>query len=137
MHICSVCHENVDNFRGKIIRGASKEWVCKECLKKANISTMRFSTEPIPAQQIATLINGETAEKETVRQNLKQDLKTITCKTCGAKLSPRAKRCPHCGEIMPGEALAKTTIGCITTLFIVIIIIVLFLYFGGFFLLFS
>lgn len=34
MSICSVCQNKVKNFGGGIVRGASKEWVCRECLKR-------------------------------------------------------------------------------------------------------
>lgn len=39
--------------------------------------------------------------------------KTITCKTCGAEISPRAKKCPHCGEMTPGEVLGQVIMGLI------------------------
>lgn len=50
--------------------------------------------------------------------------KTITCRTCGAEISPRAKRCPYCGEMTPGEFLGQIVIGLITAPFIAILILI-------------
>ena len=65
MSVCSVCGKNVPNFAAKIIRGKSGEWVCKECLNRANIGVFKFSNTYIPAVQIANIINptSHTAEK--------------------------------------------------------------------------
>lgn len=61
MSICSVCGQNVSNFSGGIVKGKSGEWVCKECLKKAGIGTMKFSNTFITSNQIEDLINKRAA----------------------------------------------------------------------------
>lgn len=59
--------------------------------------------------------------------------KTITCRTCGAEISPRAKRCPNCGEMTPGEVVGQTVVGCLFAPLILIgILISVGLYFGFF-----
>ena len=65
--------------------------------------------------------------------NEKMQKKTITCKTCGAEISPRAKRCPHCGEMTPGEMVGQTVIGCLVAPFIVILIFIAIGFCIGFF----
>ena len=50
--------------------------------------------------------------------------KTITCKTCGAEISPRAKRWSHCGEMTPGEVLGQVVMGLILAPFLGILILV-------------
>ena len=50
--------------------------------------------------------------------------KTITCKTCGAEISPRAKRCPQCGEMTPGEVLGQVIKGLILAPFLGILILI-------------
>lgn len=63
--------------------------------------------------------------------------KTITCKTCGAEISPRAKRCPHCGEMTPNEVFSQIVIGLLVAPFIAILILIAIgFYFGWFGLLF-
>lgn len=59
--------------------------------------------------------------------------KTITCKTCGAQISPRAKRCPHCGEMTPGEVVGQVVIGLILAPFIFILILVAIVFYFGWF----
>lgn len=139
MSICSVCGKKVKNFGGKIILGASKEWVCKDCLKKANIGVMKFSMQHITSEQITAMIHGDTAAKNEVqiKRNAKisnkRFKKTVTCRTCGAEISPRAKRCPHCGEMTPGEIVGQAIVGLIMAPFIVIaILIAIGFYFGLF-----
>lgn len=59
--------------------------------------------------------------------------KTITCKTCGAEISPRAKICPHCGERTPGELVGQIVTGLILAPFIgILIFIAIGFYFGWF-----
>lgn len=48
--------------------------------------------------------------------------KTIICKTCGAEISPRAKRCPHCGETTPNELIGQIVIGFLIAPFIAILV---------------
>lgn len=50
--------------------------------------------------------------------------RTITCKTCGAEISPRAKRCPHCGEMTAGEIFGQIVKGLILAPFIAILILI-------------
>lgn len=50
--------------------------------------------------------------------------KIINCKTCGAEISPRAKRCPHCREMTPGELFSQIVIGLMIAPFIVILILI-------------
>lgn len=59
--------------------------------------------------------------------------KTIICKTCGAQISPRAKRCPHCGEMTPGEVVGQVVIGLILAPFIFILILVAIVFYFGWF----
>ena len=59
--------------------------------------------------------------------------KTITCKTCGAEISPRAKRCPHCGEMTPGEVLGQVIMGLILAPFLGILILVAIGFYLGWF----
>ena len=59
--------------------------------------------------------------------------KTITCKTCGAEISPRAKRCPHCGEMTPGEVLCQVAMGLILAPFLGILILVAIGFYLGWF----
>lgn len=59
--------------------------------------------------------------------------KTITCKTCGAEISPRAKRCPHCGEMTPGEVLGQVVMGLILAPFWGILILVAIGFYLGWF----
>ena len=62
---------------------------------------------------------------------------TIICKTCGAEISLKAKRCPYCGEMTPGELLGQIVKGVIFAPFIAIAILIsLAIYFGWFSLLF-
>ena len=59
--------------------------------------------------------------------------KTITCKTCGAEISPRAKRCPHCGEMTPGEVLGQVIMGLILAPFLGTLILVAIGFYLGWF----
>lgn len=59
MSICSVCNRKVFNINFRIIRGASREWVCRDCLKKAKISVLKFSFVNIPSGRIREMIEGK------------------------------------------------------------------------------
>ena len=134
MSVCSVCGEKVKNFGGRIVRGANGEWVCKKCLKKAGIGVMKFSCQHITSKQVAAKINGDlldvqdTAHANAVRAGSAAPEKifgrAVTCKTCGARISRRAKRCPHCGEMTQGEVLSQAIIGLIAAPFILIAILI-------------
>lgn len=82
MSICAVCGEKVNNFSSSIVRGKSREWVCKKCLKKANVGVMRFSCQNITSGQIIAIINGNTTNSIN-SQNIKQiDNVGICCPRC-------------------------------------------------------
>ena len=60
--------------------------------------------------------------------------KMVNCKTCNAKISPRAKRCPYCGEMTTNEKIVQIILGVLLAPFIgILILIALSLYFGWFF----
>lgn len=59
--------------------------------------------------------------------------KTTACKTCGAEISLRAKRCPHCGEMTPGEVLGQVVMGLIFAPFWGILILVAVCFYFGWF----
>ena len=67
--------------------------------------------------------------------------KTITCRTCGAQISPRAPRCPHCGEkplgTALGDGLANFIKGLIFLPFWIILIAISIALYLGFFLQFK
>ncbi len=145
MSVCAVCGKKVRNVGGKIIRGASKEWVCKDCLKKANISALKFSMQNISSAQIGDIINGgvlstneklhkEIKKTRKIKRNpVHKKKKTVACRTCGAEISPRAKRCPHCGEMTANEILAQTIIAIVVAPFIVILIYIAISFYINFF----
>ena len=94
MSICSVCGNKVKNVNMNIVRGKSGEWVCKECLKKAGIGVMKFSSTDIPAGQIMAMINGTDSSANTTAQtNNSQQPKF--CQNCGSKLE--GNFCSNCG----------------------------------------
>ncbi len=78
--------------------------------------------------------DSSTNTSNTLKANDFKIKKTITCKTCGAEISPRARRCPHCGEMTPGETFSQTVIGCLFAPFIVILILIAIGFYIGFFL---
>lgn len=59
--------------------------------------------------------------------------KTIKCKTCGAEISPRAKRCPFCGEMTPSEVVGQVVLGCLLAPFILILVVIAIVFFLGLF----
>lgn len=59
--------------------------------------------------------------------------KTFNCKTCGAEISRKAKKCPHCGEPTPGNTLASVVSGLIFAPIIVIFILIAICFYIGFF----
>ena len=67
--------------------------------------------------------------------------KTITCRTCGAQISPRAPWCPHCGEkplgTALGDGLANFIMGLIFLPFWIILIAISIALYLGFFLQFK
>ncbi len=60
MSICKVCGRKVANINCNIVRGASGEWVCKDCLKKAHIGVMKFSSFNITSGEIMSRIYTES-----------------------------------------------------------------------------
>lgn len=53
---CAVCGKEVGFFSSEIVKGQSGEEVCKECLKKAGISSIRFGCERIYSNEIRQFI---------------------------------------------------------------------------------
>lgn len=59
--------------------------------------------------------------------------KTIICKTCGAKISKRARRCPYCGEITPNETIGQIVLVIVLApLIFILVIIIISCYVGWF-----
>lgn len=56
--ICEVCGKERGFFTNEMVRGQSGQEVCKECLKKANISVARFGFERIYASEIRDKIQN-------------------------------------------------------------------------------
>ena len=44
--------------------------------------------------------------------------KMVNCKTCNAQISPRAKRCPYCGEMTTNEKIVQILLGILFAPFI-------------------
>ena len=58
--ICEVCGKERGFFTNEMVKGLSGQEVCKECLKKANISSARFGLERIYASEIRDRIENNT-----------------------------------------------------------------------------
>lgn len=93
-------------------------------------------------KQTESASNGVPDVQQTISENnaktnsfaqMKANKNIIVCKTCGAKISRRAKRCPHCGERTPGETASQIAIGIIVGPFIAILILVGIAFWFGFF----
>jgi len=97
---------------------------------KINVNTSKVDIYSNDNKLINTKIDKHTTNISSVP---KKNKKTINCKTCGAEISPRAKRCPNCGEMTPGELVSQTAIGCITAPFIAIVILIAIAFYFGFF----
>lgn len=69
MSICEVCGRKVANINARIIRGASGEWVCRECLKKAHIGVMKFSCSNISSEEIRSRICCEPVNEQNLDCN--------------------------------------------------------------------
>lgn len=105
------------------IREKKQEKLKRESVKKP--------TEPIFER---TKVQG-SSRLDTHKSSLNalKRKKTITCRTCGAEISPRARRCPHCGEMTPAEVFSSTVTGCVLAPFLAIIILIAIAFYFGFF----
>lgn len=65
MSVCSICGKKVVNINMNIIKGASGQWVCKNCLQKAKISKMKFSFCRIPTTEILQKIYDNRQQSYT------------------------------------------------------------------------
>lgn len=82
MSVCSVCGEKVNNLSSGIVRGKSGEWVCKKCLKKANIGVMQFSCQNITSGQIIAIINGNTMNSVNGQITAQNNSAGMCCPRC-------------------------------------------------------
>ncbi len=93
MSKCTVCGNNVPNFGAKIVRGKSGEWVCKECLNKAGISSVKFSYTFITSDQIESLIKRRKSVENAANNSIKK------CAKCGKEYAgifcPNGCNSPH------------------------------------------
>lgn len=62
MNVCPVCGKSISAFSGNAVKGKSGQWVCKECLKKANVGVFKFSNTFITSDQIKSLIDAQNVE---------------------------------------------------------------------------
>lgn len=78
----------------------------------------------------------EFAGSQTQNFNKKRK-KTVTCRTCGADISPRAQKCPHCGgkplSTEFGEALVAIVYTIIFLPFICVILAIAFVFYMALF----
>lgn len=145
MYFCAVCGKSAGTFSGEIIQGLSGDRVCKDCLRKANIGIMKFSFQNIPASEIKKIVNpiifegeeeeeSENSSKQVYYQNPSYiNSRTIICRTCGARISPRARRCPHCGEMTPMETAGQVLKGILLAPLLFIVILIAIGFYIGFF----
>ena len=62
--ICKVCGKQRPMFTTEMVKGQSGDEVCKECLKKADVSTTRFGFERIYADEVKQKIENGTPIKK-------------------------------------------------------------------------
>ena len=79
---CSICKSELDMGITRIVQVKGKDWVCRECLKKANISVMSAS--------------GKTASEISALVPLQSENNNKYCSNCGSQLNG-ANFCPQCG----------------------------------------
>lgn len=79
---CSICKSELDMGITRIVQVKGKDWVCRECLKKANISVMSAS--------------GKTASEISALVPLQSENNNKYCSNCGFQLNG-ANFCPQCG----------------------------------------
>ncbi len=92
---CAVCGNNVSSLGGDLIKGKSGETVCRKCLKKANISVMKFAYTDIPAGQIMGEINQKSIGLSSQQSNAPQQTQAKFCQNCGSKVE--GSFCSNCG----------------------------------------
>ena len=91
MSICKVCGRKVANVNCNIVRGKSGEWVCKDCLKKANISRLTFSSTNIPAGEVMYKIHA-ASDNLAHCSDVDENSSAVSQNTTGNK----AIYCPRC-----------------------------------------
>lgn len=68
MPTCSVCGIKHRLFAGKAVRNHCGEWVCKDCLKKAKIGTLKFNTSCISPSEVMAKINFNAMRNPALQQ---------------------------------------------------------------------
>ena len=99
--ICKVCGNEVVNWNMNIIKGASGEWVCKECLQKAKIGKVKFGCTNISSDEIRARIQGTyiPVDKKAKAQSVNADNKEKQESSASVVSNGSSSICCHkCGS---------------------------------------
>lgn len=138
--ICAICGKETGLLTSQMVRNNVGTEICKDCLHKAKVNTLKFGCSNITTEELIAKINGEPLgtviqQESNTANNLRANYnkKTVPCRACGKEVSRQARKCPHCGHPTAGEQLSQGVIGCITAPFIVILIIIAICFYFGLF----
>ncbi len=129
-HIISISMWKKETIIKVNINGENANFMTKFNAKTSKMD-IYANGEKLPEEKVQAHSTSKADANSISSVNLRPG--TITCKVCGAAISPRAKRCPHCGEPTPAEKVSQTAIGCVVGPFIAILILILVCIFIGFF----
>lgn len=112
--ICAICEKEYPTIASKIVKGVGDDWICKDCLKKADLSAMKFQAKHITTNEVFALIDKNTQSLEALSKPIGTTNTKKECVICNKGIGMLSSKVSLSDGYVCGDCLKSAGISVLT-----------------------